>query len=134
MRLKRLACFDQRLQAGKNTRPPIRGSRVGSIAFRSLIMRYGNLSGLALWNEFDRNAGGIAGSARSEGVLQELRRITLEHLAPNIGSAFAIGSEPIQFIGPPGLRFVSSSAPIKMTRLDSGETKPSQTLSGGAAK
>src|SRR5277367_4046106 len=90
--LERFACFDQCFEAGQNAWPAIGTRSVGSIVFRPLVMRDGDLGGLTLRHEFYRDAGGLAGRADGECILQQLWRLRPEHLAANVGTQLAVGS------------------------------------------
>src|ERR1700736_5474085 len=89
--LERLACFDQRLEAGENAWPAIGTGGVGSVVVRPLVMRDGDPGRLTLRHKLNRDARDFIGRAKGERILQQLWRPRLEHLAANVDGALTIG-------------------------------------------
>src|SRR5438034_9663061 len=89
--LERFACFDQCFEAGEDAWPAVGRGGVACIVFRPTVMRDGNLGRLTFWHELYRDAGNLAGSAKGEGVLQQLWRVGLEYLAANVDAARTVG-------------------------------------------
>ena len=144
---ERFAGFNQRLEAGEDARPAIRSRSVATIVLSQLVMRHRDLGGLGLRHEFYRDAGELARWAESKRVLQQPWRLSLEHLAANIGRAFAIGPVPTQFIEPlraisgtaissratpseKPLRWIMSLAHLNITLYKSNNLQPPRRLNG----
>jgi hypothetical protein len=62
--------------------------------------------------------------AELKSVLKQFGRFRLQDLALHQGSEFAIGSRPDPLHRTPGFTSASKSAPAKMIRFDSRETRP----------
>ena len=92
------------------------------------------LRGFGFGNELNGRARHLLIWPHGEGVLQQPRRFNLQDFAMYVGDGLPVWSRADPFDRAARLELRFQFRPAKMTRLDSADTNPSQTFSGGAAK
>jgi hypothetical protein len=94
VRLKRLAYFEQCLQARKDARPSIGAKSVGRIIFGSIILRDNDLGGSGLRHQLDGRSRQLGILSDCKRVLTKSRRFDLQNLTVDVGHRFTIGTRP----------------------------------------